>query len=265
MPSPSRSIQAIRELDWSWKVTVRCPIQASGTITWSTRMVPEGSRKSGSAPAGSDPAQHLVGGPLHGRHRRDAEPLVDLGAAGVVDPGHDLLDAEGLAGDPRGDDVGVVTAGHGRERVRPADAGLLQHRLVEAVAGHPVAVEARPEPAEGVGLAVDDRHRVVPVLEAACEGRADPAAAHDHDVHERTVSQPGHLPAPSGPLAHGPPDPGSTLVPRGRRRRFEADPARGASCAAPSSGRPCSPSASRCRSSPATRSRRWPTHPTRSS
>ena len=153
-------------------------------------MVPDGSRKSGSAPAGQDPAQHLVGGPLDGRHGGDAEPLVDLGAPGVVDAGHDLLDAEGLAGHPRGDDVGVVAAGDRRERVRPTDAGLLQDLLVEAVAGHPVAVEARAEPSEGVGLAVDHRHRVVPVLEAARQGRTDPATAHDHHVHERTVSQP---------------------------------------------------------------------------
>ena len=52
MPSPSRSIHAIRELDWSCRLTVRCPTHFSGTIMWSTRMVPDGSRKSGSAPAG---------------------------------------------------------------------------------------------------------------------------------------------------------------------------------------------------------------------
>src|SRR5262249_8706981 len=34
---------------------------------------------------GEQPAQHLVGGPADGGHGRDAEPLVHLGAAGVVD------------------------------------------------------------------------------------------------------------------------------------------------------------------------------------
>ena len=52
MPSPSRSIQAIRLPDCSWNFTVRWPTQASVTGTWSSRMVPDGSRKSGSAPAG---------------------------------------------------------------------------------------------------------------------------------------------------------------------------------------------------------------------
>ena len=32
---------------------VRWPTHTSGTGTWSTRIVPDGSRKSGSAPAGS--------------------------------------------------------------------------------------------------------------------------------------------------------------------------------------------------------------------
>ena len=74
----------------------------------------------------------------------------------------------------------------GGEGVGAADAGLLQDLLVEAEAGDLVAVEAGPEPPEGVGLAVDDGHRVVAVLEAAGERRADPAAAHDHDVHGGT-------------------------------------------------------------------------------
>ena len=58
---------------------------------------------------------------------------------------------------------------------------------------------------------------------------------------------------------------GSSLTARGCRRRLQADPARAASCAAPSWARPCCPSASRCRCSPATRCPRWPTPRTRSS
>ena len=52
MPSPSRSIQAIRLLDCSCSCWVRWPTHVSGTGIWSTRTVPDGSRKSGSAPAG---------------------------------------------------------------------------------------------------------------------------------------------------------------------------------------------------------------------
>ena len=102
---------------------------------------------------GQQPAQHLVGGPLHGRDRGDAEPLVDLGAARVVDARHDGLDAERLARDARGDDVGVVAAGDRGERVGPADPGLLEDGLVEPVAGHLVPVEAGPEAADRVRTA----------------------------------------------------------------------------------------------------------------
>ena len=49
---------------------------------------------------GQQPAQHLVGGPLHRRDGGDAEPLVDLGAARVVDAGHDLLDRRTSRGRP---------------------------------------------------------------------------------------------------------------------------------------------------------------------
>ena len=71
--------------------------------------VPEGSRHSVIWSRGQH-AQQPVGGPRHGGHGRDAEPLVDLGALGVVDAGDDVLDAELLAGHPGGDDVGVVAA-----------------------------------------------------------------------------------------------------------------------------------------------------------
>src|ERR687894_621761 len=38
------------------------------------------------------PAEDLVGGPADGGDGGDAQPLVDLGPAGVVDPGHDVVD-----------------------------------------------------------------------------------------------------------------------------------------------------------------------------
>ena len=88
-----------------------------------------------------------------------------------------------LAGDPRGDDVGVVAAGDGGERVGAPDAGLLQDLLVEALAGDLVAVEPGAEASERVGVGVDDRHGVVAVLEAAGQRGADPPATHDHDMH----------------------------------------------------------------------------------
>ena len=47
--------------------------------------------------------QHVeqpVGGPRHGRHRRDAQPLVDRGALGVVDAGDDALARRTSRGPP---------------------------------------------------------------------------------------------------------------------------------------------------------------------
>ena len=72
MPSPSRSIQAIRLVDSSCSFRVCSPTHFSGTGTWSTRIVPDGSRKSGSAPAG--------------RMRRSTWSAVHLTVATVVMP-----------------------------------------------------------------------------------------------------------------------------------------------------------------------------------
>ena len=208
---------------------------------------------------GQEPAQHLVGGPLHGRDRRDAEPLVDLGAAGVVDPGDDLLDAEGLARDPRGDDVGVVAAGDGGEGVGAADAGLLQDRLVEAVAGDLVAVEA---PGPGVGTRPGSLSMTDTVWLRSSRLRASVEPTRPQPmITTCTVAR--------YPLPTACPCTVATRVSSACRSWVSAMSPSGscwaASCAAPSWARPCCPSASRCPSSPATRSRRWPTHRTRSS
>jgi hypothetical protein len=129
-------------------------------------------------------AQHLVGGPAHGRDRRDAQSFVDRGPPRVVDPRRHLTDPEGLPGDPRRDDVGVVAAAHRREAVRALYSGPGEHVAVEANAGHPVALERRAEPAEGFWVAVDDGDRVPPVLQDVGERRAYSAATHDHDMHD---------------------------------------------------------------------------------
>jgi hypothetical protein len=71
---------------------------------------------------------------------------------------------ERLAGDPRRDDVRVVAAAHGGEAVGPLNARPGQDIAVEAHSRHPVALEGRAEPAEGLGVLVDDRNRVAAVL-----------------------------------------------------------------------------------------------------
>jgi hypothetical protein len=133
--------------------------------------------------------QDLIRGPAHRGDGGDSQALVDLCPAGVVDTCDHLLQAECLARHARRDDVGVISVGHGRERVRAPDPGLLQHRLVEAISGDLVAVERGTESAERIGLAVDHRDGVIAVLQTASEIRTDAAAAHDHDVHAETLSQ----------------------------------------------------------------------------
>ena len=156
-----------------------------------------GSRHSSVLRLGHEVAQHPVGGPPYGRDGGDAEPLVDLGPFGVVDPGHHAADAERLPGQPGRDDVGVVAAGDGGERVGPLDPGRDRApRGRSPCRSRSVPVKSRAEPPEGVGVRVDDRHRVAARLQAVGQRRADPAASHDHDVHDIGSSR--RLP----PLSH---------------------------------------------------------------
>ena len=98
---------------------------------------------------GDELAQHPVDRPLDRGDRGDAEALVDDRPAGVVDAGHDPLDAEGLAGHPGGEDVGVVAVGDGGDGGGLADAGLLEPVAVEPDPDDLPAAEPLVEPAEG--------------------------------------------------------------------------------------------------------------------
>ena len=62
--------------------------------------------------------EHPVDRPGHRRDGRDAEALVDLGAARVVDPGDHPRHLVGLSCDPSGQDVRVVPARHRGEGAR---------------------------------------------------------------------------------------------------------------------------------------------------
>ena len=59
----------------------------------------------------------------------------------------------------------------------------VQRVAVEADAGDPPAFEVGAEPAERVRVAVDDGDGVALGLQDVGEGGADPATAHDHEVH----------------------------------------------------------------------------------
>ena len=112
---------------------IRWPIQPASRST-SRQDQPAGGfpEIAGEVLFGKDAPQDLVRAPAHGRDGGDAEPLIDLRAAGIVDPGHDVRDVERLAGHAGGQDVGVVAAGDRREGVRLGDAGLLEGVPVEA-------------------------------------------------------------------------------------------------------------------------------------
>ena len=143
---------------------------------------------------GKDAPQDLVGAPAHRSDGGNAEPLVDLRAAGIVDPGHDVRDVERLTGNAGGQDVGVVAAGDRSEGVRLGDSGLLQRVPVKPDAGDLPAGEALAEPAEGAVVLVDDGHGVAGVLERVRQRCSHPAASHDHEVrHPYLLNFPGPL------------------------------------------------------------------------
>ena len=103
------------------------------------------------------PAHDLACSPSDGCNRRDSESLVNLGPSLVVDARNDPVDAVGLAGDPRGEDVRVVAAAHGGEGVGTLDAGGLEGLSIESDAGYGQPAEISGQPAELLGLHVDDR------------------------------------------------------------------------------------------------------------
>ena len=248
----------------------RCPTQPSPARTWASATLPDPSRHSSSTASGRmrrriwsvcQATLATVGMP---------EALVDLGAARVVDAGDDVLDAEGLAGHPGGEDVGVVAAADRGEGVRALDPGLDEVVAVEADAGDGRAGEVGVQLAEARALLVDHRHGVTGLVQGVGERRPHAAAPHDDDVHE---SQTLHGATDVAPLAGTAP----TTRPGGRRSRLVrvefadvsmSDPPSACWSAVPSpassSARPCCPSASRCRSSPPTRCRPTRTPPRRS-
>ena len=68
----------------------------------------------------------------------------------------------------------------------PAEStpGVEQRLPVEAEPGDLAAGELRAEPAEGLGVLVDDRDAVADLLQPAGDGGADASAAHHDHVHE---------------------------------------------------------------------------------
>jgi hypothetical protein len=140
--------------------------------------------------------EHLVDGPAHGSHGRDAQSLIDHGPGRAFDAGHHVGDLEGLASDASGQDVAVVSARHRGYRVDLLDPRLEEHVAVESETDHGLAAPPLREAPEGVGVLVDDRHGMIGLLQAHRQLAADPAAADDDHSHTRNPpTNPAH---PSG-------------------------------------------------------------------
>ena len=184
VPMPNRIRYATRAPVASSRARSGRPIQSLCTGTSMIETVLVGSRKISTLPSGTRWRQHPVGGPADGGHRRDAEPLVDLGPPAGRRCGRRPGTTPNVSRASRAEMMlelsPLETAAKASARSMPACA---QHLAVEADAGHGEAGEVGPEPAEGVGVLVDDGDRVAAGLQAVRERRADPAAAHDHDVH----------------------------------------------------------------------------------
>jgi hypothetical protein len=75
--------------------------------------------------------------------------------------------------------------------VRLLDPRLNQNITVETDPRDPAAAKARPQLPERVGVLVDDGHRMTLILKDVAKRRADPAAPHDHDVHDQPSSSNG--------------------------------------------------------------------------
>src|SRR5205823_4637238 len=116
-------------------------------------------------------------GPSHGRDRLDPQPLVDLGAAGVVDARDDALDVVVLLRNPRGHDVGVVSVGDRDVRPGVPDPGLLEGFPGEDHSHQRLTFEAGANLLERVRPLADARHREAATGQVDGQLAAAPAAA----------------------------------------------------------------------------------------
>lgn len=103
--------------------------------------------------------------PRHGGDSGNAEALVDLGAARVIDAGDHVLDAVGLASDASREDVGVVSATYRRESVGALDPRILESFAIEADALDRRAGESGTQSAKRLRILVDDRDGMTGIVE----------------------------------------------------------------------------------------------------
>src|SRR5665647_2484101 len=111
-------------------------------------------------------------------------------ALSLESQGHDVavIDSNAAAFRRLGNSFeGKRVTGLGFDRDTLLEAGFEQGVAVETETGHALALEAVAETAKGRGVAVDDGHVVALTLETERQGRPDPAATHDDEVHAATL------------------------------------------------------------------------------
>jgi hypothetical protein len=101
----------------------------------------------------------------------------------IINARDNLWYVENMKRDLSGHDIPVVALGHGDEDLRLFNAGALHNILVDSVPHNTVALEFGAQPAERLTLQIDDSHRVAISIHQAREGRANPSAAQDHNIH----------------------------------------------------------------------------------
>src|SRR5438105_5574281 len=114
----------------------------------------------------------------------ESERLVDLITDGVVDAADDLRHVEDVLRHLCRHDVAIVAVGQGAEGIGLLDPGALEHVLVDAVAQQGIARKVVTQPRKCGSALIDDRHLVALVDQLEGQPGADPAAAHDDDLHE---------------------------------------------------------------------------------
>src|ERR671919_2506211 len=159
------------------------PEQVVGKLDLEMEQEPAGQRVAHRLLPVEQEVLHLLGGPPHAGHGGDVELLVDVGPAGIVDPGDHLRYLEVLAGHPGRDDVRVVAVRHGDERVGLPDPRLLQDLPVEPEADDRGGLEPRGEAVESLLPLVDDGDGVPGLGQLDGQLGSDPTAPHDHEMH----------------------------------------------------------------------------------
>ena len=80
----------------------------------------------------------------------------------------------------------LLTAANASARSMPASLSTFWSKPMPVIF---LPLNVEPQLAERIPVLVDDRDRVALVLQDVREGRSDPPATHDHNVHDRPLDE----------------------------------------------------------------------------